>query len=184
MADHDDEPTKWLRPGARRTLSSATSAAASQRAPSRTPSSHEPRSYKRLLSLLLSTIPNNSKKWKLLDAEWWNALADEYKDEVLEWAQEVWNLANGKKRVNPELPHYLVTARDLATDSKVRKKARKFVEAMESINRKADVKYEEHYKPAHSLGKGSGHEYRAIGHRAARRYGTTKREWEAGRSWQ
>ncbi|GAA6010791.1 hypothetical protein JCM10207_005844 [Rhodosporidiobolus poonsookiae] len=32
-------------------------------------------------------------------------------------------------------------------------------------------------------GSSGGHNYRAIGHRVARYYGTTKEDWEAGRAW-
>lgn len=101
----------WLRLP-RRSSSSGTSPAASIRSRPRSRSGFDLSDYRHLLSLLLSTIPADSKKWRLLTQAWWDKLDDDQRKQVTAWAEHVRAYSHDEVHIEPEVPLYLVNARN------------------------------------------------------------------------
>ncbi|GAA5942236.1 hypothetical protein JCM3775_001362 [Rhodotorula graminis] len=124
--------------------------------PSRTtspPPADSRRPYTKLRGRLEATLAVDAPEWSVLTAAWLDALGREEVGEVLSWAKRVKAVRENTAEQHPHVPHFLE-------------------HALRAAEFAVDHLPNRHRQP---------HVQRAIGHRAARIYGTTKERWEAGR---
>ncbi|KPV74378.1 uncharacterized protein RHOBADRAFT_44869 [Rhodotorula graminis WP1] len=150
--------------------------------PSRTtspPPADSRRPYTKLRRRLEATLAVDAPEWSVLTAAWLDALGREEVGEVLSWAKRVKAVRENTAEQHPHVPHFLEHALARATArsaSSSHDHAAHDADADDVDIRAAEFAVD-HLPNRHR----QPHVQRAIGHRAARIYGTTKERWEAGR---
>uniref|UniRef100_A0A0K3CJM6 Uncharacterized protein n=1 Tax=Rhodotorula toruloides TaxID=5286 RepID=A0A0K3CJM6_RHOTO len=149
--------------------------------------------YARFCALLSSTdhplVRRRSSKWRTLSQDWWHSLDAESRQELQRWAVAI-NAWQRNFRGLPADEEAEAVKRDKVLEHQKRCPAWQAAnqqsssttqgllgDGLQTIRKKlSGVSLRSTSPPLDS-------QYRAIGHRAARRYGTTKQAWEAGEAF-
>ncbi|GAA6050133.1 hypothetical protein NBRC10513_007944 [Rhodotorula toruloides] len=158
--------------------------------------------YARFCALLSSTdhplVRRRSSKWRTLSQDWWHSLDAESRQELQRWA----NAWQRNFRGLPADEEAEAVKRDKVLEvfkaicAAAEKEHQKRCPAWQAANQQSSsttqgllgdglqtIRKKLSGVSLRSTSPPLDSQYRAIGHRAARRYGTTKQAWEAGEAF-